>query len=55
VSLVTFIVFWATQGDESYFGGLFCVGHRSIALRWLSYKGADFTGMVNQKLYNWAR
>ena len=45
-------VFGATQGDESYFGGLFCVGHRSITLRWLLFKGADFTGMANQKLYN---
>ncbi len=36
-------VFGATQGDESYFGGLFCVGHRSITLRWLYFKGADFT------------
>ena len=45
-------IFGATQGDESYFGGLFCVGHRSITLRWLSYKGADFTGMANQKLYS---
>lgn len=45
-------VFGATQGDESYFGGLFCVGHRSITLRWLLFKGADFTGMANQKLYS---
>lgn len=44
--------FGSTQGDESYFGGLFCVGHRSITLRWLFFKGADFTGMVNQKLYS---